>query len=1069
MNGLKRRGYGVYQHLAFLGLIGVCSGMDAMAATGSILSISPEWQSQQFRRIPVDGITASTSLDSAEGSYGPLRACDADRKTKWVASASPSKEQPQWIRLDLAGGEQRISGIAVFGEAVDNDGILDADVQILQQDGKTFRTVAEIRDAKSGSWLATFEPIPTSAVRLLVTRSAGPTSHTDVFELEVLGPAIPPAELREYLGKRLAGTQEEMAAARSSTNVLTTIAGGLPSAVQGALAEQEKRLRDASDRLGTWDALSSADRDRLVRDIEVLAVHTRQTASRLTETAKTLPVRRQLIQEMCQRAKQAGMPRQATARKVGDRIDLVSERVIVALEGSAGTWSVVWPGVAEAAICRARSKVEVDGKDRAAGDAKTTHQPFEDHLGKGQEIKQVWGDGIRFERSVRIYDGLAIATAFGRIANPTDREVSLGTCELVTVSEPDGGWWHTGHAWSSPAAVFIGGISTLLCEPARSGDLSTDVDRSYGATQILMLANREPTVSLTFGYLTALEARPDLNASYRMGQGGKSFSARQRFLGRKLGPGESVDLDAVYLSAGDDPYTALEAYGDAAAKFTQQPVRKGPTTLWCSWYAHRMAMTEDLVLANAAVAAKHLKPLGFEIMQLDHGWQRGDVTGDWVPNGRFPHGLKWLSDQLASRHGLRLGVWISPTDVAATSETFQKHPDWMLKDENGKPRVNWKWYWKPNPNCYELDATNPAAEKWIEDVFAQLTAWGVSYYKIDFIAACAGEHFRQHDPKATRGWTALRRAMEALRRGAGQDAWIRYTQTPPLLTAGLASGTNCGGDTLDAGLGGNIEVLRANARSLAAGYWLNDRWYHREVCDMSVRMQADIEETRMRLAMMSLAGCSASFSDEFQHLPPSRIRMMQQVLPPGGPIMRPIDLLDRTIPSVWWIHCKTESDEWDVIGLFNFEKGAQERTVTWKSLGLPEDAEAAVFEFWQEKLLGVHKGAFALMLPPQSSRILSIRRLAGRPQIVGTDMHVLQGYREIKRMAWDEKAKVLSGTCERMPGLNCRLYIYVPDGFTPHFEFPLTEKSARLTNVGDHLWMHEIEFKEATHEWRIPF
>jgi len=315
----------------------------------------------------------------------------------------------------------------------------------------------------------------------------------------------------------------------------------------------------------------------------------------------------------------------------------------------------------------------------------------------------------------------------------------------------------------------------------------------------------------------------------------------------------------------------------------------------------------------------------------------------------------------------------------------------------------------------------------------------------------------------------LRRAMEAIRRGAGPDAWIRYCQTPPLLAAGLASSNICGGDTLDAGLGGNIEVLRTNARSLAAGYWLNDRWYHREVCDMSVRMQADVEEVRMRLAMMTLAGCSVSFSDEFQYLPPSRIRMMQQCLPPGNPPMRPIDLFDRTIPSIWRVHCKTDADEWDVVGLFNFENSPQERSVDWSSIDLADDAEAAVFEFWQERLVGVHKGRVTMTLPPQSSRILSIRRATGRPQVIGTDMHVLQGYHEIKQLRWDDKANVLSGSCERMAGLDAKLFVLMPDGYTPHFDFPLAKSSAQLTRVGGDLWMHELTFTDATHTWRIPF
>src|SRR5439155_12718861 len=169
----------------------------------------------------------------------------------------------------------------------------------------------------------------------------------------------------------------------------------------------------------------------------------------------------------------------------------------------------------------------------------------------------------------------------------------------------------------------------------------------------------------------------------------------------------------------------------------------------------------------------------------------------------------------------------------------------------------------------------------MEKVFADLTASGASYFKIDFIAASAGEHFFQSDPKATRGWSVLRKSMEAVRGGAGTNATIRYCQTPSLLSAGLADSAYGGSDTLDAGLNGDISVLRENAQHLAASYWANERLYHREVCDLSVRMQADLEETRLRLAIMTLAGCSISFSDEFQYLPPSRIRLMQACLPPG--------------------------------------------------------------------------------------------------------------------------------------------------------------------------------------------
>ena len=65
------------------------------------------------------------------------------------------------------------------------------------------------------------------------------------------------------------------------------------------------------------------------------------------------------------------------------------------------------------------------------------------------------------------------------------------------------------------------------------------------------------------------------------------------------------------------------------------------------------------------------------------------------------------------------------------------------------------------------------------------------------------------------------------------------------------------------------------------------------------------------------------------------------------------------------VHCKTDADAWDVVGLFNFENAPQERSVEWSSIGLPDDADAAVFEFWQERFVGLHKGRVTMTLPPQ--------------------------------------------------------------------------------------------------------
>jgi len=438
-----------------------------------------------------------------------------------------------------------------------------------------------------------------------------------------------------------------------------------------------------------------------------------------------------------------------------------------------------------------------------------------------------------------------------------------------------------------------------------------------------------------------------------------------------------------------------------------------------------------------------------------------------VPNERFPRGLKWLSDQLQARYGMRLGLWIAPTVVNSTSQLMREHPDWLLKGPDGKPANTGRWFWVPNPDCYVLDASHPDAAAWLEATFRRLTAEGASYYKIDFISGSGG-HFQQHDPQCTRGWGVLRRGMEAIRAGAGPDAWIRYCQTPPLLSVGLASSAYIGCDTGDAGLKDGINLLRENAALLAASYWVNDRLYHREVCDMSVGMNASVEEARLRLALMTLTGCSISFSDDFRLLKPPRIRMMQQCLPPGNPSARPLDLFERRLPSLWHLHCRNEADQWEVVGLFNFDDHPQPFDVALAALGLP-DQEALVYEFWEEKFLGPHRGRIRVELPPQSSRILAIRRSTGRPQVIGTDMHVLAGYHELRRQTWDDAKQTLSGQYRRAPGLSGKAYLYVPTEYRPRSEGTAQGGSATLKQFGGGLCIQQVEFQQAAVDWAITF
>jgi alpha-galactosidase len=1036
----------------------------ALRGAGKVEVIPPDWCAPDRQRLEIATAEASAFLGEQ---YAPSRIHDGNRQTKWVSPTRPSVAAPQWIALTLAGGPQEVSAVAVFGEAINNDGILNAEIQA-ESEGQ-FKTVGVQKNAGTGSWLATFDPVKTSRVRLLITRSGGPTEHIDVWEMEVFGRPLANEETKAWLATRLpvlASDREAVAQLFRSTNLA---ARGMPTPLFWAQQRLQQELIALRHDFNRWEDLDASARYALAQKADQaakLAARVRARAQRAALASDKPLLERLNAWDQLRRLTQTSSP----LTNIGpQRAEFADRLLAVSVELKSGTWSAAWGGPMCVAVLGATFAAQVDGQDLTQGPAMAMARQTEDPLGQAQELRHIWEtNGLRVERDLRMYPGLGVLTIGGRIANETERPVKLGVTRLAQVQAPGG--WLLGKRDEAPAAVYVQGHSLLRSSPfPPAGDLDAPEQKAYRSSGVLALTAREGLWSLLIGYVRADEASPDLAADFRLDEGGVSLSATSRFLERVLGPHQAIELNRLYLAASGDSFAMLEAYGDALAKFSPRPALTGPTALWCSWYAHRMGMTEEKVLANAAVAARHFKPLGLDIMQLDHGWQRGDITGDWTPNERFPHGLKWLAGELRQRYGLRLGVWIAPTDVAETSDLFKQHPDWMLKGDDGKPRVNWRWYWRPNPNCYELDATHPQANQYIRDVFRQLTGWGVSYYKIDFIASAGGEQFVPADPQATRGWSALRRAMEAVRAGAGEPAWIRHCQTPPVLSAGLANSAYGGDDTLDAGVAGRFDLLRDNAHALAAGYWLNDRPYHREVCDMSVRMQGSVEEVRVRAALMTLANCSISWSDELCYLPPSRIHLMQQCLPPGNPPMRPLDLFERDVPSVWHIKVRSRAGAWEVVGLFNFDNTPAPRAIQFDQLGLEANSEYTVFEFWEQQFLGVRKGGLELTLPPQSSRILAIRKLTGIPQLVGTDMHLLQGCHEVKQLDWDAGRGVLHGAFERAPGVAGKAFFYLPPGYYPKFDFPMSPASARLTHVEGPLWMQEIEFTDREFSWTIPF
>jgi alpha-galactosidase len=203
--------------------------------------------------------------------------------------------------------------------------------------------------------------------------------------------------------------------------------------------------------------------------------------------------------------------------------------------------------------------------------------------------------------------------------------------------------------------------------------------------------------------------------------------------------------------------------------------------VWCSWYSFYRTITEPALHA----VVDELHGFAFDVFQVDDGWQRG--VGDWKPNGEFPSGMAALADQIR-RAGYRPGLWLAPFLGHEQSDVVRDHPDWLLRDGDGRP-VSAGWNW--DGQVYALDVTHPAALEHILAVIGRAVAWGYDYLKLDFIYAGALPGVRYEPIDRHVGY---RRTVERIRSVVGDDVMLVACGAPVTPSIGVFDAIRIGPD-----------------------------------------------------------------------------------------------------------------------------------------------------------------------------------------------------------------------------------------------------------------------------------
>lgn len=603
-------------------------------------------------------------------------------------------------------------------------------------------------------------------------------------------------------------------------------------------------------------------------------------------------------------------------------------------------------------------------------------------------------------------------TEIGLRGSGDETVVLPGPRERLRVFTDNGGLCGSGsHDLCQPSATHEAHGALVMTDP--QGDWGASL--SFASFRVATVTNRVRTDQ------TGQPVEVLASAAYPNGYG--------------LAPGAKLTSEVVEISCHPGGHPALEHWADTVMAVNELSPPKHCMSGWNSWYAYRLTISEDIVLANARIIKQYFAPLGATNVQIDHGWQYRDIIGHWVPNDRFPHGLPWLSGQL-KQLGLSLGLWTAVTSVSEYAPEATEHPEMLAQDASGKPFVSWdNWYWEPHGATLAVDPTSPAGAAYYRDAGAKMKSYGCVYLKNDFQAHLAGGGMKLRDSELTLGAPVWREFTRLLREGMGPDMAYMACNAPLNLVAGL-----CDAAWVHRDIGnpaGSWEHLRGFANDFATRYHVSGKFYWSDPDYVQIG-QGDLNENRIRLAWCALGGGPAFLGDRLPDLPKEKLLLLTKCFPSYRQCARPLDLFSRDgYARVWDLPVKTTWGAWHVMGLFNLDEEDARIGLSLADLGLADGKPVVVWDFYHEQLLGEMAADRSLGLnlqvpvPRTSCRLLRVTPKQDRPFVLSTDLHLTQGGVELPQVKWDAKTLTLSGTARRAPGLKGKVFVYVPEGYAP--------------------------------------
>jgi len=526
--------------------------------------------------------------------------------------------------------------------------------------------------------------------------------------------------------------------------------------------------------------------------------------------------------------------------------------------------------------------------------------------------------------------------------------------------------------------------------------------------------NRGEGQNLLIGYQTCYLHLADISISIDANLKLNEIAAKCDFEGVDVPRNGVRTSQWVIISSADDPDKLISDYTRRMRDFhnVKAPGKNAPS-VYCTWYYHADNYNEEILKGDIAHFKKEHLP--FDVFLIDECWDV-DMWGDFEANKSFPDGMKWAAQQISSA-GYIPGIWTAPFLADHESNLVKDHPEWLLKNSKGKLCT----FFMNERDHLILDLTYPGVCEYLEEQFRKISFdWGFRYFKFDFMRAMFVDSDQQFFDKSSTSLEAYRKGLEAIRRGAGDDAYISVCGGHYGASLGIADSQRSGSDVKSYWNEKELPKYRQNILRT----WMDDLW-HVDPDAMMVRRQPKaIPEDKRNLTVglftdneaftntlnQFIGGNLITFTEDFAAIDQERKMLYKHIIPSVNSASRPIDLFNLNVPELMITHITPRCgklDSWNMLSVVNWTNDNKEYRIAIdpRVTGNLDGDQFLVFDFQDQDIIARLTNGETLRLEDVSghqSKLLKIVAWDGEsPMFLGTDLNFACGGLEISDISYE--------------------------------------------------------------------